>query len=81
MATKMRQSISDFEQAFVEEIHTDRARRESVRRRAMVRDHQRHIDRVHKHGTARFVILMLVLTATVVGTTIGMFQLLLAVMG
>lgn len=81
MATKMRQSIADFEEAFVEQIHSERERRESAQRQVAVRNHQRQLDRVHKHGTARFVVLVLMLIATVVGTTIGMFQLLLTVMG
>lgn len=80
MATRLRQSASDFEQAFVEQIHSEREARESAQFEVMAREHQRRIDRVHKHGTARFIVLVLVLIGTVVGTTIGMFQLLLAVM-
>ena len=81
MATKMRQSIDEFERAFVEETHVDRARRESLRRKAVLRSQQRHIEKIHKRGTARFVMLVLVLIATAVIVTIAMFQTLAYVMG
>jgi hypothetical protein len=67
MAPKMRQSIDEFERAFVEETHTDRARRESLRRKAVLRSRQRHIEKIHKRGTARFIMLVLMIIATVMG--------------
>jgi len=81
MATRLRQTLADFERAFVEEIHQDRARRESLRRAAARRSRMRQIERVHKHGTARFVLLVLALIATAVIVTIAMFQTLYLVMG
>lgn len=81
MATKMRQSLTEFERAFADEVHVDRARRESLRRKAVLRSQQRELDREHAKGTVRFAVLVLALIATVVATTIGMFQLLLLVMG
>ena len=81
MATRMRQSLAEFERAFHEETHEDRARRESLRRGAVMRAQQRRIERTHKHGTARFVVLVLVLIATAVIVTIAMFQTLYIVMG
>ena len=81
MATKMRQSIDEFERAFVEETHVDRARRESLRRKAVLRARQRHIEKIHKRGRARFIMLVLVLIATAVIVTIAMFQTLAYVMG
>lgn len=77
----MRQSIDEFEQAFVEETQVDRARRESLRREAVLRSRQRHIEKIHKRGTARFVMLVLMLIATAVIVTIAMFQTLAYVMG
>jgi hypothetical protein len=77
----MRQSLAEFERAFHEETHEDRARRESLRRRAVMRSQQRRIERTHKHGTARFVVLVLMLIATAVIVTIAMFQTLYIVMG
>ena len=81
MATRMRQSLDEFERAFVEETHDDRVRRESLRRKAVLRSRQRNLERVHKRGTARFVVLVLMLIATAVIVTIAMFQTLYVVMG
>ena len=81
MATKMRQSLYDFERAFVEETHVDRARRDSLRRKAVLRSRQRNLEKVHKRGTARFIMLVLMIIATAVIVTIVMFQTLAYVMG
>ncbi len=81
MATRMRQSLAEFERAFHEETNEDRVRRESLRRKAVMRAQQRRIERTHKHGTARFVVLVLVLIATAVVVTIAMFKTLYVVMG
>jgi hypothetical protein len=81
MATRMRQSLDEFEAAFAEETHVDRVRRESLRRKAVLRARQRNLERVHKRGTARFVVLVLMLIATAVIVTVAMFQTLYIVMG
>ncbi len=81
MATKMRQSLDEFERAFLEETHVDRARRESLRRKAVLRSRQRNLEKVHKRGTARFIMLVLMIIATAVIVTIAMFQTLAYVMG
>jgi hypothetical protein len=81
MATRMRQSLAEFERAFHEETHEDRIRRESLRRRAVMRSQQRRLEITHKRGTARFVVLVLVLIATAVIVTVAMFQTLYIVMG
>jgi hypothetical protein len=81
MATKMRQSLDEFERAFVEETHTDRVRRESLRRKAILRSRQRSIEKVHKRGTARFIMLVLMIVTTAIVVTIVMFQTLAYVMG
>ena len=77
----MQQSLDEIEQAFVEKTHEDRARGESLRRRAIIRAQQRQLERVHKRGTARFIVLWLVLIATAVIVTIAMFKTLSNVMG
>lgn len=77
----MQQSLDDIEQAFVENIHEDRARRDSLRRKAIIRSQQRQLERVHKRGTARFVVLWLMLIATAIIVTIAMFKTLYVVMG
>lgn len=81
MATRMRQSLAEFERAFHEETRDDRIRRESLRRKAVMRSQQRRLERTHKRGTARFVVLVLVLVATAVIVTVAMFQTLYIVMG
>ncbi|MEA2188254.1 MAG: hypothetical protein QOK16_3265 [Solirubrobacteraceae bacterium] len=81
MATRMRQSPDEFERAFVEETYEDRARRDSLRRTAIMRSRERDLQRVHKRGTARFIILVLVLIATAAIVTVAMFQTLYIVMG
>jgi membrane glycosyltransferase len=81
MAAKMRQSLDEFERAFLEETHVDRVRRESLRRKAVLRSRQRSLEKVHKRGTARFVMLVLMIIATAVIVTIAMFQTLAYVMG
>ena len=50
MATKMRQSLDEFERAFVEETHTDRVRRESLRRTAILRSRLRNLEKVRYIG-------------------------------
>ncbi len=77
----MRQSLDEFERAFAEETHVDRVRRESLRRKAVLRARQRNLERVHKRGTARFVLLVLTLIATAIIVTVAMFQTLYIVMG
>ena len=77
----MRQSLDEFERAFHEETHEDRVRRESLRRRAIMRSQQRKLEKTHKRGTARFVVLVLMLIATAVIVTIAMFKTLYVVMG
>ena len=78
---RMRQSLSDLERAFFEEAEADRARRERLYRQAAVRSNKRHIERRHKAGSARFVILVLVLLATAALVTVAMFRALYIVMG
>ena len=78
---RMRQSFSQFEEAFLEESQADAARRERLRREAAVRSRDRHLQRVHKRGTLRFSLLVLMLIATAVLVTVAMFQVLYLVMG
>jgi membrane glycosyltransferase len=78
---RMRQSLAEIEEAFVEEIEEDRERRERLARRAESRARQRHIERANKHGSMRFALLVLTLLATAVVVTIAMFQTLYYVMG
>ena len=67
--------------AFVEEAEADRLRRERIYREAEQRLDTRRRDRVHKHGSMRFVLLVLVLLATAALVTVAMFKTLYVVMG
>jgi hypothetical protein len=81
MAMRMRQSISDMEQAFAEEMLLDRRRREHLRQTAVQRSRQRRMERAHKEGSFRFALLVVALLATAVTVTVVMFETLYYVMG
>ena len=80
-STKLQQSLAAFERAFVEEAEADRLRRERIYREAEQRLDTRRRDRVHKLGSMRFVLLVLVLLATAALVTVAMFKTLYIVMG
>ena len=80
-ATRLRQSLHDFETAFHEETEADRLRREELHRAAALRTHSRRLEKQHKHGTLRFAMLVLLLIATAIVVTIAMFETLYYVMG
>ncbi|MCA1690496.1 MAG: hypothetical protein LC720_08750 [Actinobacteria bacterium] len=77
----MRQSLAQLERAFVEEIHQDRDRRESLRRAAAHRARVRRVQRETKRSSFRFALLSLTLIATAVIVTVAMFKALYLVMG
>ena len=77
----VRESLAQIEQQFVEETLADRQRRERLQRQVALRGRQRHLQKVHKRGSLRFAILILVLIATAVGVTVAMFETLYYVMG
>lgn len=73
---KMRQSVAEFERAFLEQTHSDRHTRREVRAEAIKRTKVRHREKHEQHQFRRFVTLLVVLTATVVLVSWGMFQVL-----
>jgi hypothetical protein len=73
---KMRQSLNQFERAFVEEAALDRDRRDSLRRTAERRAAKRRAERTIKQGKSRFIVLSLTLVATAVVVSIVMFRVL-----
>jgi hypothetical protein len=77
----MRQSLADIEAAFVEEMESDRERRERLQQQAIRRTRVRHRERAHKHGSLRFWLVLLTLISTAVIVTIAMFETLYYVMG
>jgi hypothetical protein len=78
---KMRQSLADWEQAFVKEVTLDRHRRDSLRRTTEQRAFKRDLQKRHKRGSLRFAVLVLVLMLTVVVVTVVMFRTLYLLLG
>ena len=72
MAMKMRQSLAQLEQQFRHEAQLDRTRRESLRRRAVLRSRKRSHAREKKRSSMRYWALVLSLIATAVIVTIAM---------
>jgi cell division septal protein FtsQ len=78
---KMRQSLSDWEQAFVKEISLDRRRRASLRKTAEQRAFKREVEKRHKRGSVRYAMLVLTLIMTAVIVTVVMFRTLYLLLG
>jgi hypothetical protein len=78
---KMRQSLAEWERAFVKEITLDRHRRDSLRRTSEQRALKRDIEKRHKRGSVRFGLLVLTLVMTAVIVTIVMFRTLYLLLG
>jgi hypothetical protein len=78
---KMRQSLADWEEAFVEETSLDRRRRASLRRTTEQRALKRSLARRHKRGSVRFVLLVLTLMLTAAVVTVVMFRTLYLLLG
>jgi hypothetical protein len=78
---KMRQSLAQLEQEFRHEMQLDRSRRESLRRRAVVRSRKRTHERESKRSSVRFWVLMFSLIATAVIVTVAMFETLYYLLG
>ena len=78
---RMRRSLDELEEAFAEESVEDRERREALQRRVDRRSRQRHLEKAHKHGSMRFVLVLLILLATAAIVTVAMFETLYYVMG
>lgn len=78
---RMRQSLAQFEQAFAEEAMLDRTRRERLANSAQQRARKRELEKIHKRGSFRYLLLVLTLIATAVIVTLVMFRTLYLVMG
>jgi hypothetical protein len=77
----MRQSLAEIEDAFVEQIDSERSRRQRLLRSAEQRTLQRQAKRRHRRGSVRFVLLVLTLIGTAVGVTVVMFRTLYILLG
>jgi hypothetical protein len=78
---KMRQSLAEWERAFVKEISLDRRTRASLQRTAEQRAHKWAVDRRHKRGSMRFALLVLTLIMTAVIVAAVMFRTLYLLLG
>jgi hypothetical protein len=78
---KMRQSLAEWERAFVKEASLDRVRRDSLRRTTEQRAFKRDLERRHKRGSVRFVLLVLTLILTAAIVTVVMFRTLYLLLG
>lgn len=70
----MRQSLAEYEREFLEHTHLDRESRQRQRQRAVKRTHVRRRERYEKGQFRRFLVLSVVLVATVVLVSIAMFE-------
>jgi hypothetical protein len=78
---KMRQSLAEWERAFVKEVSLDRHRRDSLRRTTEQRAFKRNLERRHKRGSVRFALLVATLMLTAVVVTVVMFRTLYLLLG
>jgi hypothetical protein len=78
---KMRQSLAEWERAFVKEASLDRVRRDSLRRTTEKRAIKRDLERRHKRGSVRFALLVLTLILTAAVVTVVMFRTLYLLLG
>jgi cell division septal protein FtsQ len=72
-AMKMRQSLAQFEESFLQHSEIEEQRRKHLQRSAAVRSRQRWHIRERKRGTMRFYVLALTLVLTAVLVTVVMF--------
>ena len=70
----MRQSLAEFERAFHEHTHIERAERQVVRKEAIKRTRTRQRERHEQSQFRRFMTVIVTLTATVVLVSVAMFE-------
>ncbi len=78
---RMRQSLTELEREFARETSIERHRRASLRRTTEQRALKREVDRRHKRGSVRFVLLVLALMMTAAIVTVVMFRTLYLLLG
>jgi hypothetical protein len=78
---RMRQSLTELEREFARETSVERHRRASLRRTTEQRALKREMDRRHKRGSVRFVLLVLALMLTAAAVTVVMFRTLYLLLG
>ena len=78
---RMRQSLAQFEAALHEQTAEERERAQRLRHETAKRSRVRRRERVHRHGTLRFIGLVLSIVLTTVVVTIVMFETLTRLIG
>lgn len=71
---RMRRSMAEIERAFEREMEVERQRRDQLTEHAETRLRARRITRTEKAGRARFGVLALALTGTVIVVVFVMFE-------
>jgi hypothetical protein len=73
-ATRMSQTMAQWEVAFEQESALERRRREQLRQRAVTRSRARRIQRGEQRGKVAFGVLFIALAVTVVTVVVVMFE-------
>jgi anti-sigma-K factor RskA len=81
MAMRMRQSLAQIEEEFLDEMQREQSRSELQVRHAVHRTRTRRRAKAKKRSSMRFWLLVLSLVATAVGVTIAMFETLYTLLG
>ena len=81
MALRMRQSLAQLEEEFLEDMQREHVRDERMRRKAVQRTRIRTRERRKKRSSMRYWLLVLSLVATAVGVTVAMFETLYYLLG
>lgn len=81
MALKMRQSLAELEEEFLEDMQRAQVRDEQIRRKAVQRTRVRKRERRKKASSIRYWLLVVSLIATAVGVTVAMFETLYYLLG
>ena len=81
MAMKMRQSLTELEDQFRQDMEREQHRSQWMQRHVRVRSRKRWRERERKRGSFRFWVLVGALVATAVGVTVAMFETLYLLLG
>jgi membrane glycosyltransferase len=81
MALRMRQSLAEIEEDFLDEMQREQTRDERLRRHAVQRTRKRTRARRQKRSSIRYWLLVIALIATAVGVTVAMFETLYYLLG
>ena len=80
-AMRMRQSLAELEEEFLESMQEEQVQAERQVRHAVQRTRIRRRERARKRSSMRFWVLWLALIATAVGVTVAMFETLYVLLG